>query len=124
MEEKNQKFLNSIKTLENAMQHEKKALHDDFSYAAIAKLFEVSMEYAWKFFKNQALREGLDVYSPRDAIKIAGRLDLIDNVEVWLEFLNNRNLAVHDYLGITREEYLASIGKYLLEVKKVQAPDQ
>lgn len=48
-------------------------------------------------------------------------VELIDNVELWLDFLEDRNLAVHDYLGIMDEDYLKSIKKFMSEVKKLNA---
>jgi len=51
--------------------------------------------------------------------KAAGRLNLIEDVELWLSFLENRNLAVHDYLGIQDHEYLAVIEHFLVEIKKI-----
>lgn len=114
-----EKLIESIDDLEKGLQSGKKALNDRFSFAAISKLYEVCLEYAWKRFKEIAIREGFEVYSPREAIKMAGRLNLIDNVEQWLNFLENRNIAVHDYLGISRAEYLKSIRTFLIELKKI-----
>ena len=41
--------------------------------------------------------EGLITTSPRNAIRQAATVGLIDNPSVWLEFLENRNLTVHTY---------------------------
>ena len=71
---------------------------------------------AWK---RKAVNEGLEVFSPKEAIKIAGKLKLIDDVEKWLNFLSDRNLAVHGYLGIKDEDYLKTIQEFLTEVKKL-----
>ncbi len=58
---------------------------------------------------------GMEAYSPRDVIKVAGRLDIIQNVELWLGFLEDRNLSVHDYLGIEDSEYIQTVHRYLAE---------
>ncbi len=63
--------------------------------------------------------EGLDIFSPKEAIKQAGRLGLIDNVEKWLEYLEDRNLAVHDYLGVSDEAYIETIRDFAVEAKKL-----
>lgn len=109
----------SIKELEKAMRFADKIASDRFYFAGISKCYEVCLEYAWKFFKRRAIDEGLEVYSPKDAVKAAGRLKIIDNVEKWLDFIEDRNLAVHDYLGVSDEDYLKTIREFLLEVKKV-----
>lgn len=115
-----EKLLKSIKEMEHALSFEKKALEDEFYFCGIAKSYEVCLEYAWKFFKRRATDEGLEIYSPKEAIKAAGRLGLIDNVEDWLDFLQDRNLAVHDYLGVSNEEYLKTINKFFKEVQKLK----
>ena len=81
-------------------------------FAALAKAFEVTFEYVWKHFKREADRAGLEVYSPRDAVKAAAQLRLIDDPEVWNEYLNARNLSVHDYVGMGDAEYPGLIRRF------------
>lgn len=38
------------------------------------------------------------ILSPRQSIRHAARLGLIDNCEAWLEHVNNRNRVAHAYL--------------------------
>ncbi|MBL6990997.1 MAG: nucleotidyltransferase substrate binding protein [Bacteriovoracaceae bacterium] len=114
------KLKQSILDLEEALKFKKKAQKEKFYFLGIAKSFEVCFEYCWKYFKFVANKEGLEIYSPRDSIKAAGRLNIIDNVEQWLFYLENRNLAVHDYLGIPETEYMQSIEKFYLEIINLQ----
>ncbi|MBI2336301.1 MAG: nucleotidyltransferase substrate binding protein [Deltaproteobacteria bacterium] len=116
------KLPESIKALEHALTFLKLAQKDPFYFAGISKTFETCLEYAWKYLKQRSTEEGLEAYSPREAIKIGGRLGLIDNVEKWLDFLEDRNLAVHDYLGIADEDYLKTIQDFVTEVKKLPQP--
>lgn len=113
------KLNESIKALDNAMKFFDKAKKDRFYFSGISKSFEVCLEYAWKHFKRKAIDAGLEIYSPKDAIKAAGRLKLIDNVEKWLDFIEDRNLAVHDYLGMSDEDYLDTIREFSAEVRKL-----
>jgi nucleotidyltransferase substrate binding protein (TIGR01987 family) len=113
------KLHESIKELEHALSFIDKAQKDQFYFGGIAKSFEVCLEYAWKYMKKSAEDQGLEVFSPKDAIKMAGRLKLIDNVERWLDFLDDRNIAVHDYLGMSNEDYLKTIQDFSIEVKKL-----
>ncbi len=117
--ESDDKLKQSIKALEHALTFAGKADKDDFYLAGIAKCFEICLEYAWKYLKQRVIAEGLDAYSPKEAIKLAGRLRIIDNVEGWLNYLEDRNLAVHDYLGVSDEEYLKTIQEFLQDVKKL-----
>lgn len=113
------KFKGSVKELERALTFQNKAVEDPFYFAGIAKSFEICLEYAWKELKRRVIEEGLEAFSPKEAIRLAGRLGFIDNVEKWLDFLEDRNLAVHDYLGISNEDYLQTIREFLAEAKKI-----
>ena len=113
------KLAQAVAALEHALEFEQQAGEDRFYFAGIAKCFEICLEYAWKEFRRAAVAEGLEVYSPREAIKTAGRLGLVDNVEQWLGFLEDRNTAVHDYLGISDADYLETIKAFLAEVRRL-----
>jgi nucleotidyltransferase substrate binding protein (TIGR01987 family) len=106
------KFSESVKALEHALGFEQKISEDSFYFGGIAKAFESSIEYAWKYFRSEALDAGLEAPSPRDAIKQAGVLGIIDNVEEWLDLLKTRNYAVHDYIGISKDDYLRQIKRF------------
>ena len=119
MSDDQKKLKESVEALEHALSFLPKAKKDPFFSSGISKSFEVCLEYAWKYLKRRCLDEGVDVYSPKEALKVAGRLNLIDDVEQWMGFLKDRNLAVHDYLGLSDEEYLKTIRAFLGEVKKL-----
>ena len=42
---------------------------------------------------------------PRDVIRLAASVDLIDHEEQWLAMMKNRILSAHDYLGVNHEYY-------------------
>lgn len=113
------KLIDSIKGLEHALSFKNKIDKDEFYFSGISKSFEVCLEYTWKYLKKKTQEEGFEVYSPKEAIKYAGKMKLIDNVEKWLDFLKDRNMAVHDYLGVSDEAYLETIENFLSEVKKL-----
>lgn len=117
------KFHQSVKELRSAYKRKKESLDDYLIYAGIAKCFEVALEYTWKYLKQELEDAGLDPYSPKDVVKTAGREGIITDVEKWIKFINVRNIAVHDYLGVTQKEYLETIGEFLVEIGKIQHPD-
>ncbi len=92
---------------------------DALRSAALSKAFEVAFEYAWKEFKRKANDAGLEVYSPRDAIKAAARLRTIDDPEPWNIFLNARNLSVHDYVGLDDERFVAIVRDFAEAVRRL-----
>ena len=113
------KFEHSITELKAAIQYRKKAISEHIFYAGISKCFEVCLEYAWKYLKRELDQHGLEAYSPKEIVKTAGRAGLIDEVEEWITFINIRNSAVHDYLGITPTEYMDLIERFIPQVTKL-----
>ncbi len=87
--------------------------------AALAKAFESTFEYVWKHFKREAGEAGLEAYSPRDAIKSAAQLKLIDDLEMWNQFLNARNLSVHDYVGMDDATTLKLVREFHHQVQQL-----
>ncbi|TVQ03154.1 MAG: nucleotidyltransferase [Balneolaceae bacterium] len=65
--------------------------------AGIIQFFEITFEFAWKCLKDYLEIQGLDPKYPRDTIKTAVQNKMIDNGEVWLKALTDRNMTVHIY---------------------------
>ena len=63
------------------------------------KLFEVAFEAMWRATQALATAEGLAVASPREAVRIALQLGLIDEqtADGLVQALRDRNLGVHAY---------------------------
>ena len=95
-----QKLRGALSLLEAALDECDADLANPLRQAALAKAFESSFEYLWKCLKREANQAGMEAYSPRDALRAAAELRIIDDLELWLEFLNARNLSVHDYVGM------------------------
>ena len=87
--------------------------------AALAKAFESTFEYVWKHFKREADQAGLETYSPRDALKAAAQLKLIEDLELWNQFLNARNLSVHDYVGMDDAVVVELVRRFRAEVQRL-----
>lgn len=63
----------------------------------LVKLFEMAFELSWKLLKDYELNEGIEAKSPREAIKQAYQLGLIEDGHEWLNILKDRNLTAHTY---------------------------
>ena len=63
----------------------------------VLQRFEFTFELSWKTIQEYAKYQGIIVTSPRESFRIAGDLGLIDNVETWLEYLEERNKTTHIY---------------------------
>ena len=68
-------------------------IHQD----ATIQRFEFTFELTWKVIREFANFKGLETTSPRDAFRIASDLGLVNNPEVWFDFLKDRNLSTHLY---------------------------
>jgi nucleotidyltransferase substrate binding protein (TIGR01987 family) len=79
---------------------------------AALQRFEFTVELAWKSIARFARREGLEAASPRQAFRIAFRLGWIDDDQVWLAMLEDRNLTSHTYSEKTAEELFARLHDY------------
>jgi nucleotidyltransferase substrate binding protein (TIGR01987 family) len=69
----------------------------DVERAGIIQFFEMTFELSWKLIKDYLDSEGILVKSPREAIKHALQIELINGGDVWLMALSDRNLTVHTY---------------------------
>ncbi|MFA7173728.1 MAG: nucleotidyltransferase substrate binding protein [Kiritimatiellia bacterium] len=65
--------------------------------AGLIKFFEMAFELSWKLLEDYLSSEGYDVKSPRDAIKQAFQIGLIEDGRLWLVALEDRNLTTHTY---------------------------
>jgi nucleotidyltransferase substrate binding protein (TIGR01987 family) len=87
--------------------------------AGLIKIYELTFELAWKTLKDYLEDQAIAVKYPRDTIKEAFKYDLIEDGELWLEMLGNRNLMVHAY-----DETRAKLAQQLISEKYFQALKQ
>jgi nucleotidyltransferase substrate binding protein (TIGR01987 family) len=59
-----------------------------------------------------AREEGLDAYSPREALRIALRLGWVGDDELWLDMLDARNRTSHTYNEATAEAIFEHLPAY------------
>ncbi len=104
MESKKNKLVKSTKHLQTALkQYEDDK--SDLNFLTVAKAFEVLVEYCWRELKREVEDQGLEAPSPKMAVKEAARLNFITHPEQWIECIDARNNSVHDYFGITQDEF-------------------
>lgn len=59
--------------------------------------FEFVFELLWKTFRRLLHADGIDVATPRDALKAAFAAGWIEDEAAWLEMLQDRNETSHTY---------------------------
>ncbi len=111
MEEKTRELYFHLKTLDLALNTLEEILQKPFSLIvrdATIQRFGYTFELAWKLFRKAALIEGIDVGSPRQAIRAMHDVGLLNDIDMWFEMLNDRNRTSHTYSSITAEQVFES----------------
>ena len=71
--------------------------YNELELAGLVQTYKFTFELCWKTLKDLLTFEGYEVNSPRETIKRAFELSLIDDVDCWFNALENRNLPSHIY---------------------------
>ena len=115
-----QRFENFDKSYKLLNKYAKQPITTELERAGIIQFFEMTFELAWKVLKDYLEAQEYLVESPRETVKQAFQIGLIDNGHVWMDALSNRNLTTHTY-----DEELANkmtneiITMYLPELDKM-----
>ena len=93
---------------------------DDLDKDGVIQRFEFTIELFWKSLKTILNYQGIECYSPRSCIKEAYKANLIDDDEIILDMLEDKNRSSHIYSEVTSEEIFERIKKvyvgYLLNL--------
>lgn len=113
---KSKKLSDALKKLRKSLQLlENPEVDEEVSLLAIHKAFEIAVEYLWKDFKKKVENEGLEAPSPKEAVRQAAKIHLIDDPKKWIDFINLRNDSVHDYFG-ANETYQTNVIREFLKL--------
>ena len=63
----------------------------------LVQSFEFTFELAWKTIKDYLESEGMDIKSPKEAIKAGFSTEIIEDGHIWIEMLEKRNELSHTY---------------------------
>ncbi len=113
--------------LENAVKRLDEAINDSLEYKldslkdSVIQRFEFTLELCWKGMKIYLNSEGvLGATSPRATIREAFSNSLIEDGQVWMDMLNDRNLTSHTYNQKMADEiYENIVNEYFEEIKKL-----
>lgn len=84
----------------------------------IIQRFEFTLELAWKTLKDKMEFDGilLDKISPKMVLKEAYQAKYINDIDTWLNMINDRNLVSHTYDFETFEQIIPSIQKNYISI--------
>lgn len=116
-------FEKAFRTFEEFSQAD---LTQNMAKAAFVKAFEYNYELAWKTMKAYAERKGLVAPSPRDAMRSALQLGLIEDESLWLSVQKDRNTTAHTYstdylpemIGRMKQSYVAEFARLLRKISE------
>ncbi|MBT2215534.1 HI0074 family nucleotidyltransferase substrate-binding subunit [Virgibacillus dakarensis] len=104
-----QRFENFSRSYKLLDKYAEKPIETELERAGIIQFFEMTFELSWKVLKDYLEMQGYKVSSPREAIKQAFQIDLIENGHVWMEALTKRNLTTHTYDEEMAKEFVEEI---------------
>lgn len=81
--------------------------------------FEYCFELCWKTAQKVLKNAGVEAASPKSVIRELGRQGFIDDVERWLDLLENRNLTAHTYDPVHAERVFRAAGVFYTEALKL-----
>lgn len=102
------------------------AAENELDQDGVIQRFEFTFEALWKCLKVYLEDKGLLTRSPKEALKEAFRLGIIDDEKAFLDMLKDRNFMSHIYdeekakkvFQNIKLEYLEPIAKVLLNLQK------
>ena len=95
-------FASALVSLKKAIDRAAGAPDDDEVRDAVIQRFEYTYELAWKMIKRQleaeaAVPSDIDTLSFRSLMREAAEKGMIDSIEPWLVFREQRNITSHVY---------------------------
>lgn len=92
----------ALGNLDRALTRSRQVPDDEEIRDAVIQRFEYSYELCWKMLKRQIEQESatpaaVDAYSFRQLIREGAERGILSNVEIWLEFREQRNITSHTY---------------------------
>jgi len=106
------KFKKAFETLKEGTIQANSQLEKD----GVIQRFEYTFEIFWKTLKMLLSYLGIECYSPRSCIKEAFKQGFIEDDEIFLDMLEDRNRSSHIYEEKTAEEIFERIKEIYTEI--------
>ena len=122
METKKEELAVHVNQYEKALATLDEVLEQPFSPIvrdATIKRFEYCFELSWKLLKKALKIEGVEVHSPRQAIRSAFTVGYLEDIDIWFEMLEDRNLISYAYDPVIAEKVYESAKQLPAEARKV-----
>ena len=118
-------FKRAISLLRSALEERALSEYSNLEQEGIIQRFEYTLELAWKVLKDRMEDDGIiiDTISPKGVIRQAFNSKYINNPEIWIHMIGDRNLLSHTYdfdrfsviLQTVKSEYLPVLEEFYLD---------
>ena len=118
-EQRLEDFTNALKRLNEAIKEEP----TDIVIDGTIQRYKFTFELSWKLLKDYLEYNGMseNIGSPREIIKQAFQLNIIENGEIWIQMMLDRNSLSHLYdENKSREIYNSIKNIYINEFEKLK----
>jgi len=93
----------------------------DLEKQGMIQCFEFTFELAWNVIKDYLEEQGITgIIGSKNAVRYAFNKDIIEDGEVWMDMINDRNVASHVYDEETAQDlYTAIKNIYYIQFNKL-----
>jgi nucleotidyltransferase substrate binding protein (TIGR01987 family) len=105
-----QNYKKALVTVKNAVELAASRELTDLEKQGTIQGFEFTFELAWNVMKDYLEEQGItDIIGSKNAIRHAFNIGLIKDGQVWMDMVEDRNLAAHVYDEKTAEDLVTAI---------------
>ncbi len=109
------KLVKAFSRLENSLEQEL----NEYIQDSVIQRFEFTFELLWKTLKIYLLIQGFDEKTPRWVLKKSFEISLIEDIDLFIDMIDIRNLTSHTYNEELAEDVYEFIKKNHKEIWKV-----
>lgn len=115
-------FLKAFSQLEDAVILSNERNLTALEEQGMIQAFEYTHELAWKMTKDFLEEKGnSELFGSKDTTRLAFKLEIIENGEVWMDMIKSRNLTSHTYNEDTAQRIVADIkDRYFAEFERIK----
>ena len=116
-----QNYKKALATMKNAVELASSRDLSDLEKQGMIQGFEFTFELAWNVMKDYLEEQGITgIIGSKNAVRYAFNKGLIDDGEMWMKIIKDRNLAAHVYDEETADDlFIAITGSYYQQFNKL-----
>jgi nucleotidyltransferase substrate binding protein (TIGR01987 family) len=114
-------FKNALLLLQKSINSYNSDKNNEVFHLAVIQSFEIVFELSWKLMKDYLFLQGIELYTPREVIKESFSINFLEDGQLWIDMLADRNASSHEYSNEKIFIILEKISNiYFSEFKKLE----